>query len=338
MNGTMTDDQPQALARTAYDTSTGLAVDVAQRDLTMDDHVYAGMSERPVDERQAEILTRGVGDDDIDVRPDGAIYMSHARLRMRLNEAFRPGGWALRQLTPVTAMSAQGSRLAEGNVVTVLTAGYALYAEGRFLSAARGEQKYQDNGEMTYSDAVEGLKSNALTRCCKDLGIALQLWDRTFADNWRARHCVKVWRDNPKFRRPQWRLLTAMPFNDESGIAADSPNQDRYVQPVGAQRPARRQEQAPPFTAPAPQPVQRDREPGEDDEPRQAQATPPTNGGQRGGRIISEAQGKRLFAIARGVNVTGDAYKAFLSKWGYTTDRDVLVADYDKMIADLRPE
>lgn len=40
---------------------------------------------------------------------------------------------------------------------------------------ARGEQQYFDpNGIAT---ATEGCKSNALMRCCKDLGIASELWD-----------------------------------------------------------------------------------------------------------------------------------------------------------------
>jgi hypothetical protein len=44
----------------------------------------------------------------------------------------------------------------------------------RLVSIARGEQDYFDpNGIAT---ATEGCKSNALMRCCKDLGIASHLW------------------------------------------------------------------------------------------------------------------------------------------------------------------
>lgn len=46
------------------------------------------------------------------------------------------------------------------------------------ISIARGEQTYFDpDGIPT---ATEGCKSNALMRCCKDLGIASELWDPRF--------------------------------------------------------------------------------------------------------------------------------------------------------------
>lgn len=48
----------------------------------------------------------------------------------------------------------------------------------RLVSIARGEQTYFDpDGIPT---ATEGCKSNALMRCCKDLGIASELWDPRF--------------------------------------------------------------------------------------------------------------------------------------------------------------
>jgi hypothetical protein len=45
----------------------------------------------------------------------------------------------------------------------------------RLVSVARGEMIYfTPEGIPT---AVEGCKSNALMRCCKDLGVASELWD-----------------------------------------------------------------------------------------------------------------------------------------------------------------
>lgn len=46
------------------------------------------------------------------------------------------------------------------------------------MSVARGEQAYW--GAETITTAVEGCKSNALVRCCKDLGVASELWDPRF--------------------------------------------------------------------------------------------------------------------------------------------------------------
>ena len=52
------------------------------------------------------------------------------------------------------------------------------------MSIARGEQQYFDpDGIPT---ATEGCKSNALMRCCKDLGIASELWDPRFIKRFMA--------------------------------------------------------------------------------------------------------------------------------------------------------
>lgn len=54
----------------------------------------------------------------------------------------------------------------------------------RLVSIARGEQQYFDpDGIPT---ATEGCKSNALMRCCKDLGIASELWDPRFIKKFMA--------------------------------------------------------------------------------------------------------------------------------------------------------
>jgi hypothetical protein len=62
------------------------------------------------------------------------------------------------------------------------------------VSIARGEQQYFDpEGIPT---ATEGCKSNALMRCCKDLGIASELWDPMFIRNFMAKHAKDVWVEN----------------------------------------------------------------------------------------------------------------------------------------------
>ena len=61
----------------------------------------------------------------------------------------------------------------------------------RLVSIARGEQQYFDpEGVPT---ATEGCKSNALMRCCKDLGIASELWDPRFIRKFIAAHAKEVW-------------------------------------------------------------------------------------------------------------------------------------------------
>jgi len=48
----------------------------------------------------------------------------------------------------------------------------------RLVSIARGEMDYFSPEGIPTS--AEGCKSNALMRCCKDLGIASELWDPRF--------------------------------------------------------------------------------------------------------------------------------------------------------------
>jgi hypothetical protein len=58
------------------------------------------------------------------------------------------------------------------------------------VSVARGEQDYfSPDGIPT---ATEGCRSNALVRCCKDLGIASELWDPRWIRKYKAQHVREV--------------------------------------------------------------------------------------------------------------------------------------------------
>lgn len=61
----------------------------------------------------------------------------------------------------------------------------------RFVGQARGEQQYFS--EDGISTAAEGCKSNALMRCCKDLGIASELWDPRFIRKFMKAHAQQIW-------------------------------------------------------------------------------------------------------------------------------------------------
>ncbi|KAH0285496.1 hypothetical protein KCU62_g7465, partial [Aureobasidium sp. EXF-3399] len=127
---------------------------------------FHGISSTPFSPEAAAILTQEIPFDDIEVKPDGIIYLPEIKYRRILNKAFGPGGWGLvpRSETIVTGK--------------LVTREYALVAGGQLVSIARGEQQYFDaDGIPT---ATEGCKSNALMRCCKDLGIASELWDPRF--------------------------------------------------------------------------------------------------------------------------------------------------------------
>ncbi|KAI8631153.1 mitochondrial genome maintenance MGM101 [Xylariaceae sp. FL1651] len=125
------------------------------------------------------ILQTPVDPDDIEVKPDGIIYLPEIKYRRILNSAFGPGGWGL---APRDELMVQDR---------MVTREYALVVHGRFVAQARGEQQYFS--EDGVSTAAEGCKSNALMRCCKDLGIASELWDPRFVRRFVKENAVQQW-------------------------------------------------------------------------------------------------------------------------------------------------
>ncbi|KAL8929417.1 MAG: hypothetical protein Q9172_000468 [Xanthocarpia lactea] len=153
---------------------------------------FHGLSTEAFSKEAAEALLAPIGLDDIEVKPDGIVYLPEIKYRRILNKAFGPGAWGLapRGETIVTAKA--------------VTREYALVALGRLVSVARGEQDYfSPEGIPT---AVEGCKSNALMRCCKDLGVASELWDPRFIRKFIAEHAKEVWVEHQQTqkRRKIW--------------------------------------------------------------------------------------------------------------------------------------
>lgn len=56
---------------------------------------YHGIATKPVSPEQYKILIRSIPDKDIEVKPDGVLYLPEIKYRRRLNEAFGPMGWGL---------------------------------------------------------------------------------------------------------------------------------------------------------------------------------------------------------------------------------------------------
>ena len=59
----------------------------------------------------------------------------------------------------------------------LITREFALFCLGRYVAQALGEHTFYTKLNLSYGKAVESAKSNGLMRCCKDLGIASELWD-----------------------------------------------------------------------------------------------------------------------------------------------------------------
>ncbi|KAI0593243.1 mitochondrial genome maintenance MGM101-domain-containing protein [Biscogniauxia sp. FL1348] len=143
---------------------------------------YHGLGTSAFPPEVAAILQSPLNPDDIEVKPDGIIYLPEIKYRRILNSAFGPGGWGL---------APRGDLIVKERLVA---REYALIVHGRFVGQARGEQQYfTEDGIPT---AAEGCKSNALMRCCKDLGIASELWDPRFIRNFMKTHAVQQWAEH----------------------------------------------------------------------------------------------------------------------------------------------
>lgn len=132
---------------------------------------YVGASEESFSKETIAVLQMELAPEDIEVKPDGVLYMPECRYRKVLLKAFGPGGWCL---IPRSAHSFQNK---------VLSREYALYCGGRFVSQVRGHAAVQDFSNPAMASEV--VRSNALMRACKDLGIGLELWDPTFVTAWK---------------------------------------------------------------------------------------------------------------------------------------------------------
>lgn len=127
---------------------------------------FKGVGSAPFTPDQVKALTEPVDVNDIEIKPDGIIYYPEIKYRRILNKAFQPGGWGMIPRGGFTFTK------------QTLSCEFALIVNSRFVSCARGEQEVFDLKKLVTS--MEGVKSNALMRCCKDLGIASELWDPNF--------------------------------------------------------------------------------------------------------------------------------------------------------------
>lgn len=153
---------------------------------------FHGLSTVPFPKEATDVLLAPVSADDIEIKPDGIVYLPEIKYRRILNKAFGPGGWGL---------APRGETIVTANTVT---REYALVVLGRLVSVARGEMDYFSPEGIPTS--AEGCKSNALMRCCKDLGVASELWDPRFIRNFIGQHAREAFVEHAvsKKRKKIW--------------------------------------------------------------------------------------------------------------------------------------
>jgi hypothetical protein len=205
--------------------------------ISLRDSTFEKIATKPVSKEAARILMAPAKDSEIEILPTGEVYVPQVHYRRRLNRAFRPMGWALRPLTlekPDTTINQMYQR-------------FALVAGGRVVATAVGSAKYYPmsrdgkhaNSRMDYADVAESVKSNALTRCCKDIGVVSECWDRDWCEDWKDKHAVHVYvaekqRDGKIEQVDRWRRIDAKPYPRELEPVPDSPNQDKWRKQIQA--------------------------------------------------------------------------------------------------------
>lgn len=115
---------------------------------------------------------------------ENLLYIEHAFLRDRLNQVIGPGQWALIPRSRWT----EDFTTAKGQPASRVYVEAMLMVRGCFVAEAVGEMEYwKNNASQNYGDAVEGAKTAALRRCCKEFGIGLQAWKKDWCSGWWAR-------------------------------------------------------------------------------------------------------------------------------------------------------
>lgn len=272
---------------------------------------YQGIGQVPITAEQAAQLESPIDPEQLDILPTGEVYMSQVWYRRKLNKVFGAGHWGM---FPLGAYSQQDATLMRE---------YALIVNGAFVADAVGEADYHPNNDrMSYATAATALKSNALSRLCKDLGIASECWDKRFTEKWIDQYALSVWRRDAKKRAPQWRRKDVKPFYDETG-------------PAGPQQP--QQAPAPRATA---QPTPRAAEPAQRTQeapkgPLPAENRPPAFT-TRHGVVAGEHYQMGVFDIQfKEGNTNGRAWTRFDIIFGDGGQDSVMASTFDQKFADL---
>jgi len=170
---------------------------------------YQGIAAKAFPAKAQEILQGAIDPADVEIRPDGIVYLPEILYRRVLNRAFGAGGWALMPREKLTMQDG------------IMYQRWQLMVDGRYASEAVGEQEYfANNPNMTFASAAEATKSNAMMRCCKDLGISSELWTPSYIENWKKQYAVKVYRQKAMKTPYQWRRKDREPFYDEAPAKA----------------------------------------------------------------------------------------------------------------------
>lgn len=193
-----------------------------------DIEIYKGASMLTVSDEEQKKLMSPFDEKFIEIRPDGLIYLPQTFWRERLNQSFGIGQWCI---IP--------KRQTKDPVRNKLYLEGVLIIRGNYVATAIGEAEYHETNQMqSWASVWESAKSDCITRCCKDLGIANLLWQPQFTETWKGKNAIKVWREKTGKKKDgglgsfQWRKKDAPKFYDEKGIEVKRQEPDKENIPV----------------------------------------------------------------------------------------------------------
>lgn len=270
-----------------------------------------GLVELKLTPEEEAILNEPVPVSEVLVKPSGQPYLSHPSYYRWMNRAFGRTGWLVK---PV-ALPMKSER---GVVVP-----YVLLVHGKAVGFAFGEQDYYGgeggNREQSWGDALEATVAYALRRCMKHLGIGLELWDKTWINNYMNEHAVRVrvlaYDRKARKKVPKWQYRRKVdpPFYNEivGGKEPDIDEEHGDALDDGFEHAQRR---------PSPPPA------------------PPAQHG-KSGEVITPAQVQRLQTILSNSGRNKAVVKAWLkSVYGYDSSKEIKRHEYNAVCSALEAE
>lgn len=181
---------------------------------------YDGAAELQLTKEQEEKIEElsKPSDEDINIRPDGFIYVGHDFYRRVLTAVFGRGGWAEVEASPVE-LKRQGD-------AEWIYQRWALYVRGYngrrvFIRSCLGSARwFRDNPRANFAETLESVRSDALPRNAAkgSLQIALEPWMKKVGADWKKKYAIQVFvKDRTGRQDMMWRRADGEPLIGEIG-------------------------------------------------------------------------------------------------------------------------
>lgn len=142
----------------------------------------------PLSKKQDAILRAPTPRELVKKRPDGLSYVEQVNYRNRLHDAFGVGGWFWRMAGEPQVVRCMKSRWRDGKRVQVEVVDLCVHGRlyrwhqgiAQMLAESWGQAEYFPHENP--ATAMEKAKSDSITRCCKDLGMFAELWEKDWLE------------------------------------------------------------------------------------------------------------------------------------------------------------